>query len=200
MLRSRGRPPTVVSSDDDSPMPPGPRSHARIPGAPLNREQILARARAIDRSEQEANRAANQAPPKAESSLLKKAEQPPAERARGGEDATVRLGLAEHLLDLTAASSPPPESAEQAAALAASLEAAVAELTACERQQQQRLQESVGALKSEFRGRLEALEADFVRRAQALSDELALSVATHKQRCAGVVSARARELAGKVAG
>jgi hypothetical protein len=93
-----------------------------------------------------------------------------------------------------AAEAPAGASPSASAALAAALTASVRSLTTFQRVQAERLEETTGSLKQEFRSRLEELEADFLRRAQALSDELATAVADCRWECEEAVGRHGQEL------
>ena len=67
-------------------------------------------------------------------------------------------------------------------------------LTVCEAQQTQLLQHEVTHLQTSFRQKLADLEADFIARAEALSDELCASVAERKGRCEANVAQHAAAL------
>ena len=79
------------------------------------------------------------------------------------------------------------------------LEDAVRSVSACDAQQREALHTSVESLKQHFQRRLEALEADFVRRAQDLSDALARAVTERKRASEAVVATHAEECAVRLA-
>ena len=194
----------LVSSDDDSPIPatrtrrvpqsslarvlapslPSPETTHRAPGQTLSTEALRARSAAVDARANALNRDDGMPSQCA-----------PTDAIPLGADV---LGISDHLQQLAKLASPPPGDEDVAAALAEALDTAVQSLKASERQSLLKLERSVEALKDEFRGRLEHLEAEFVRRAEGLSDELADAVATRKNSCAAEVSQHAEVLAERI--
>ena len=86
--------------------------------------------------------------------------------------------------------------AQRAAAMEVALEQAVASLSACQQQQAAHLQGVVARQKAGFHERLLDLERRFVAEAQALSEELAATVAADKQAAEAAVARHAQTLAG----
>ena len=86
--------------------------------------------------------------------------------------------------------------AQHAAAMEVALEQAVASLSACQQQQAAQLQGVVARQKAGFHERLLDLERRFVAEAQALSEELAATVAADKQAAEAAVARHAQTLAG----
>ena len=209
-----GMAPRFDVSDDDSPVPPTrvvgrfsassltraaafspkPRPTASVAVAPKRptKAELLVRAQQVDRMATALNANRAQAP---KAPVAAPAAAAPAAPAADN-DMVADLQLAEHLAALNALAVPPPDSsAERAVALAAALAASSSSLSLCEQQQAEELQASVQTLKDTFRSRLEGLEAEFVRRAQALSDELAGAVAECKQEGADALALHADTLA-----
>ena len=177
-----------------------------------SKADLLARARAVDRTAAALNR-----PPSTTRFLLpvsatKAARQsaiPPLAPERPPEaSATTRntpestgcaIDISSHLCGLAHIATPPPGcSEEHIASLSAALEAAVGSLTTASQQQSRALEESVVTLKASFRDRLAALEAEFVRRAEAMSAELAAAVAEQKRAADAAVAEHATQLAGAI--
>ena len=179
-----------------------PTSVVRRPGAALSLEELQVRARVIDRRAQELNRA---------SKIVAAKELPPPNNAATEADETeslaaeperwpeVDLGLSEHVANLKRMASTDAPGGTDASTVELALEDAVRSVSACDAQQREALHTSVESLKQHFQRRLEALEADFVRRAQDLSDALARAVTERKRASEAVVATHAEECAVRLA-
>ena len=179
-----------------------PTSVVRRPGAALSLEELQVRARVIDRRAQELNRA---------SKIVAAKELPPPNNAATEADETeslaaeperwpeVDLGLSEHVANLKRLASTDAPGGTDASTVELALEDAVRSVSACDAQQREALHTSVESLKQHFQRRLEALEADFVRRAQDLSDALARAVTERKRASEAVVATHAEECAVRLA-
>ena len=179
-----------------------PTSVVRRPGAALSLEELQVRARVIDRRAQELNRAskivaAKELPPPNDAATeAAETESFAAEPERLPE---VDLGLSEHVANLKRMASTDAPGGTDASTVELALEDAVCSVSACDAQQREALHTSVESLKQHFQRRLEALEADFVRRAQDLSDALARAVTERKRASEAVVAAHAEECADRLA-
>ena len=179
-----------------------PTSVVRRPGAALSLEELQVRARVIDRRAQELNRAskivaAKELPPPSDAATeADETESLAAEPERWPE---VDLGLSEHVANLKRLASTDAPGGTDASTVELALEDAVCSVSACDAQQREALHTSVESLKQHFQRRLEALEADFVRRAQDLSDALARAVTERKRASEAVVAAHAEECADRLA-
>lgn len=179
-----------------------PTSVVRRPGAALSLEELQVRARVIDRRAQELNRA---------SKIVAAKELPPPNDAATEADETeslaaeperwpeVDLGLSEHVANLKRLASTDAPGGTDASTVELALEDALCSVSACDAQQREALHTSVESLKQHFQRRLEALEADFVRRAQDLSDALARAVTERKRASEAVVATHAEECAVRLA-
>lgn len=175
-----------------------PTSVVRRPGAALSLEELQVRARVIDRRAQELNRA---------SKIVAAKELPPpndaateaAETESFAAEPEVDLGLSEHVANLKRMASTDAPGGTDASTVELALEDAVRSVSACDAQQREALHTSVESLKQHFQRRLEALEADFVRRAQDLSDALARAVTERKRASEAVVATHAEECAVRLA-
>ena len=174
----------------------------RRPGAALSLEELQVRARVIDRRAQELNRAskivaAKELPPPNDAATeAAETESFAAEPERLPE---VDLGLSEHVANLKRMASTDAPGGTDASTVELALEDAVRSVSACDAQQREALHTSVESLKQHFQRRLEALEADFVRRAQDLSDALARAVTERKRASEAVVATHAEECAVRLA-
>jgi len=119
---------------------------------------------------------------------------PPA--ATDDEATAYALGLSYHVEALVRAAEHGGGGAQHAAAMEVALEQAVASLSACQQQQAAQLQGVVARQKAGFHERLLDLERRFVAEAQALSEELAATVAADKQAAEAAVARHAQTLAG----
>ena len=119
---------------------------------------------------------------------------PPA--ATDDEATAYALGLSYHVEALVRAAEHGGGGAQHAAAMEVALEQAVASLSACQQQQAAHLQGVVARQKAGFHERLLDLERRFVAEAQALSEELAATVAADKQAAEAAVARHAQTLAG----
>ena len=179
-----------------------PTSVVRRPGAALSLEELQVRARVIDRRAQELNRAskivaAKELPPPNDAATeAAETESFAAEPERLPE---VDLGLSEHVANLKRMASTDAPGGTDASTVELALEDAVRSVSACDAQQREALHTSVESLKQHFQRRLEALEADFVRRAQDLSDALARAVTERKRASEAVVATHAEECAVRLA-
>ena len=179
-----------------------PTSVVRRPGAALSLEELQVRARVIDRRAQELNRAskivaAKELPPPSDAATeADETESLAAEPERWPE---VDLGLSEHVANLKRLASTDAPGGTDASTVELALEDAVRSVSACDAQQREALHTSVESLKQHFQRRLEALEADFVRRAQDLSDALARAVTERKRASEAVVATHAEECAVRLA-
>jgi len=160
----------LVRADLDRALPEKPpASVVRRPGAALSLEELQVRARVIDRRAQELNRAskivaAKELPPPSDAATeADETESLAAEPERWPE---VDLGLSEHVANLKRLASTDAPGGTDASTIELALEDAVCSVSACDAQQREALHTSVESLKQHFQRRLEALEADFVRRAQ----------------------------------
>jgi hypothetical protein len=193
----------LVRADLDRALPEKPpASVVRRPGAALSLEELQVRARVIDRRAQELNRAskivaAKELPPPSDAATeADETESLAAEPERWPE---VDLGLSEHGANLKRLASTDAPGGTDASTIELALEDAVCSVSACDAQQREALHTSVESLKQHFQRRLEALEADFVRRAQDLSDALARAVTERKRASEAVVAAHAEECADRLA-